>query len=104
MEPSENLEVDSVIDLQLPVNVDVSVEAETVGEQHAPGSVAGSGVEPLRRAETSHPGVAGAGRRGLPQSDVAGAGECYEHVGRFAFNKCRRYNSQRSEAGAHWHS
>ena len=44
MEPFKDLEVDSVVNLELPVNVDVSIEVEMVGEQHALGSVAGSVV------------------------------------------------------------
>jgi len=31
-------------------------------------------------AEARDPGVAGSGRRGLPQDDAAGTGERYEHV------------------------
>jgi len=60
MEPFEDLEVDSVVDLQLPVDVDVSIGIEMVGEQRALGSVAGSGVEPLHGAAARDPGVAGA--------------------------------------------
>jgi len=51
MEPYENLEVDSAVDLQLPVDVDMSVGVDTVGEQHALGFVAGYGVGPLCGAE-----------------------------------------------------
>jgi len=73
MEPSKNLEVDSVIDLPLPV-------AETVDEWHVLGSVARSGVGLLRGAEARGPGVAGAWCWRLPQGDAAGAGEHYVHV------------------------
>jgi len=64
MEPSKTFEVDSVVDLQVPVDDDVSVEVEMVGKQHAPGSMAGSGVGPMHGAEAMHPGVASAWCRG----------------------------------------
>jgi len=44
------------------------------------GSVARSGVGLLCSAEIRDPGVAGAGRRELPQSNAAGADEHYDHV------------------------
>ena len=40
METAENLKINSVVNLQLPVDVDVSVSADTVGEQLAPRFVA----------------------------------------------------------------
>jgi len=81
METAENLKINSVVNLQLPVDVDVSVSADTVGEQLAPRFVARSGVGPLHGAEARDPGVAGTWHWGLPHvSGMAGAGECYEHV------------------------
>ena len=67
MDPFEDLEVNSAVDQQLPVNVDVSVGVEMVGEQHALRSVAGSEVGPLCGAEARDSGMAGAGHWGLPK-------------------------------------
>ena len=61
MELFEDLKVDSVVYLQVPViDVDVSVKAGMVGEQHALGSVAGPGVEPLHGAKARDPSAASA--------------------------------------------
>jgi len=74
MELFEDIEVDSVIDLQLLVGADVLISAEAVGEQLAPKFMARSWVEPLCGAEARDPGV-------VPHvSSMAGTGEHYEHV------------------------
>jgi len=63
--------MDSVVDLQLPVDVDVSVEAETVSEQHA---------HPWLDLEWDHCEEMKLWTRAGACRDVAGADERYEHV------------------------
>jgi len=79
IQPLENIEVDSVANLHVLVDVDESFATEVEVAQQAPGPVAGLGMEPLG-AEARDPGVAGARRWGLPQGDVAGTGEHQAYV------------------------
>jgi len=79
MESLKNIEVDSVADLAVPVDVNVPSAAEVEVAQQAPGPVVGTGVESIG-AEARDPGVDSARCRGLHQGDVAGAGESYEYV------------------------
>jgi len=79
MEPLKNIEVDSVADLTVPVDVDESFAEEAEVAQQVPGPLAGPGVDPLG-AEATDPGVVGTRRRGLPQGDVAGAGKHQAYV------------------------
>ena len=69
----EQLETDSVVDLQVYVaDADVSIGVEVVGELQANRSVAGSGVGALQGAEVRC--------HGLPQGGIAGADEHSEQV------------------------
>jgi len=78
-EPFENVEVNSVAKLFVPIDTDVSYATEAEVAQQAPGPMAETSMEP-HGAEARDPDVAGTWCWVLPQGDVAGAGEHYEHV------------------------
>jgi len=55
MDPSERVETDSLVDLQVSIaDGDVSMNVEAVGEPQEDGSVAGSGDGMQQEAETKH--------------------------------------------------
>ena len=70
MEHLENVEVDSIADLTVTVDVDKLVATGLEVAQQAPGHLAGPGVDPLEAEVASDLALAGAQCQELPQGDV----------------------------------
>jgi len=73
MDPSERVETDSLVDLQVSIaEGDVSMNVEAVGEPQEDGSVAGSSDTMQQEAETR--------RNEPPPEDIAGVDVHFEQV------------------------